>query len=142
MASVLICCISFLHVASAALELHQIATLTKTATKIAFIECGAPDLRTGYLHWYSQKEQEPLKRVLYMATGGERTEEMKQKNSILIHEPGFEHVTAEQTGSDIYVLKISGLTASDSATYYCAYMHPHNADHDAHPATRTTCTST
>uniref|UniRef100_A0AAR2ITS5 Immunoglobulin V-set domain-containing protein n=1 Tax=Pygocentrus nattereri TaxID=42514 RepID=A0AAR2ITS5_PYGNA len=85
-------------------KLEQKVLMTKAAAKLAIIEC----TDSSYLHWYQQKNDEALKRILYFSRDGGTV-------------PDGNHPEKDDfTVTKDYDLKINSLKKSHSAVYYCA----------------------
>lgn len=68
---------------------------------------GVP-LENAIVHWYEEKEGEPLKRILYGSA-----------DSYKLDEPNSSLDTDKKEGGIIYLI-INNVVKSDEATYYCA----------------------
>ncbi|KAI5104038.1 Ig heavy chain V region 914, partial [Silurus meridionalis] len=86
-------------------------SMTKVEGKTVSISCKVTGLTTSYVHWYQKKEDEALKRILYVKKGSSAV-------------PDNSHPEAKdfdvRIQSDNYDLKITNLKKSHSAVYYCA----------------------
>ncbi|KAG1969746.1 hypothetical protein F2P79_001642 [Pimephales promelas] len=92
-------------------DLQQKISLTKAEEKLAIIDCHytSSDCRY-YIHWYQQKEGEPLKRILYVDIDDGSAQ----------NDAGFESIKSEKKTSNHFALKITKLKKEHSAMYYCA----------------------
>lgn len=91
------------------MKLEQKMSLTKAVDKTAVIDCIFPSDCSDYIHWYQQKEGEPLKRILYTSITSASTS----------NDAGFESFKIDRKPSNL-ALKIPELTNKHSAVYYCA----------------------
>ncbi|ROL44578.1 Immunoglobulin lambda-1 light chain [Anabarilius grahami] len=91
-------------------ELQQKISLTKAEDKLAIIDCQVHLNCWDYIHWYQQKEGEPLKRILYV----------KINDGSAKNDAGFESIKSEKKASNHFALKITKLKKEHSAMYYCA----------------------
>ncbi|OCT76077.1 hypothetical protein XELAEV_18031265mg, partial [Xenopus laevis] len=92
---------------------QTLLSLTKIGTGIstARIKCQVKRESTdsSIVHWYMQKENEAIKRLLYIA-------DLKPT-----YDPGIEENKFDSDkNSDIYTLIIQQIRVEDAATYYCA----------------------
>nr|XP_014347130.1 PREDICTED: uncharacterized protein LOC102354169 [Latimeria chalumnae] len=96
------------------------ASLHPNASDSTKIHC-AQDSNKQYMYWYQQRKWEGLKsigRIYMVGTGGDPE-----------YEPGFtSRFEIMRTDSKAGSLKISNLTAEDSAVYFCA-VGDHSAGH-------------
>lgn len=114
--SQIILVISFWIYISADVSITQIRTsITKKEGNTAFLEChvkSTTQKKNRYLHWYRQKSEEPLQRILYISS-----------NENVIHEQGFsvEKYEARKLQSELPAsLRIHQTQEEDTALYYCA----------------------
>lgn len=88
---------------------HQLSS-TRRPDRTVHISCklsGVP-LENAIVHWYQEKEGEPLKRILY---GSANSYKLDKPNSRL-------EIDNKKNG--IFYLIINNVVKSDEATYYCA----------------------
>ncbi|KAI4872486.1 hypothetical protein NFI96_017480 [Prochilodus magdalenae] len=102
---------------------------TKPAGEKAYISCKVTDLTTTYIHWYQQKDGEPLKRILYVRQDGSGlTHDSNSKDSndftissLMLVTVAVLGVTVEQTnllwtkpaGKKVYIsCKVTDLTTT------------------------------
>jgi len=91
-------------------DLQQKISLTKAEEKLAIIDCHFTSDCRYYIHWYQQKEGEPLKRILYANINDGSSQ----------NDAGFESIKSEKKTSNHFALKITKLKKEHSAMYYCA----------------------
>uniref|UniRef100_A0A3B4D710 Ig-like domain-containing protein n=1 Tax=Pygocentrus nattereri TaxID=42514 RepID=A0A3B4D710_PYGNA len=102
---------------------------TKPKGKRVFISCRVTDLTTDYIHWYQQKDDEALKRILYI----------KHDGSGLTYNPNHpqarEFTVKVDRSSNIHELRVDTLKTSHSAVYYCACWErgSHSDSNTSHP---------
>lgn len=85
-------------------------SFTRRLDRTVHISCklsGVP-LENAIVHWYQQKEGEPLTRILY---GSTKSYKQDKPNSRL---------ETDKKGNRIFYLIINNVVQSDEATYYCA----------------------
>lgn len=105
----------FLLDISADVSITQIKTsIIKKEGNTAFLECkvkSTTQKKNRYLHWYRQKSEEPLQRILYISS-----------NENVIHEPGFsvEKYEARKLQDLLASLRIHQTQEEDTGLYYCA----------------------
>ncbi|XP_052494364.1 uncharacterized protein LOC128046295 [Budorcas taxicolor] len=88
---------------------HQLSS-TRRPDRTVHISCklsGVP-LENAIVHWYQEKEGEPLKRILY---GSANSYKLDKPNSRL---------EMDNRKNGIFYLIINNVVKSDEATYYCA----------------------
>ncbi|EFB23211.1 hypothetical protein PANDA_021753, partial [Ailuropoda melanoleuca] len=92
-----------------------IPSITKKQGNTAFLECQIKTggLRNnGYIHWYRQKPDQPLKRILYISS-----------NENVVHEQEVdeERYEARKRQRDLSSsLRIHRVEEADAGLYYCA----------------------
>uniref|UniRef100_A0A8C8SSU3 Ig-like domain-containing protein n=1 Tax=Pelusios castaneus TaxID=367368 RepID=A0A8C8SSU3_9SAUR len=87
-------------------------SITRGERKTARIECHVVGFsENDYIHWYRQKPDAALERILYFSTGNPVFDQVSDRGK-------FE-VRKESSGS-ICILTVPRTTKSDTATYYCA----------------------
>lgn len=92
-----------------------VPSITKKQGNTAFLECHikAGGLRNNvYIHWYQQKPDQPLKRILYISS-----------NENVVHEQGVneERYEARKWQRDLPAsLRIHRVNEEDAGLYYCA----------------------
>ena len=85
-------------------------SFTQTPDKTVHITCklsGVP-LENAIVHWYQQKEGEPLRRILYGSTKNNQDDQLNPRLETYRNDDG------------IFYLVINNVIKSDEATYYCA----------------------
>ncbi|XP_040327533.1 uncharacterized protein LOC121028044 [Herpailurus yagouaroundi] len=96
-----------------------IPSITKKKGNTAFLEC---QVKTGVLkknvniHWYRQRPDQPLKRILYISS-----------NENVVHEQGIseEKYEARKRQRDLPAsLRIHKISEDDAGLYYCACWDP------------------
>ena len=93
---------------------QAITTITKKEGNTAFLEWQIRDIsrKNAYIHWYQQKPDQPLKRILYISS-----------NDNVIHERGVseERYEARKQQSNLLAsLRIHQVKKADAGLYYCA----------------------
>ncbi|OCT76079.1 hypothetical protein XELAEV_18031267mg [Xenopus laevis] len=90
---------------------HLSITKAEVGAPIARIKCQVKrdSSDSSIVHWYIQKENEGLKRILYIA-------DAKPEYDAGTDQSRFD----SDKKSDIYTLIIQGIKAEDAATYFCA----------------------
>ncbi|KAF7706126.1 hypothetical protein HF521_019380 [Silurus meridionalis] len=86
-------------------------SVTKEEGKSVYISCKVTGLRTDYVHWYQKKEDEALKRILYVKTNSKPVPETNH--------PDVKDFTV-LTQNDNFDLKISNVKKTHTGVYYCA----------------------
>ena len=95
--------------------IQRITSITKKKGNTASLECHIKtDMlkKSVYIHWYRQKPEQPLNRILYISS-----------NENVVHEQGIgeERYEARKWPSNsLLSLRIHGATEEDAALYYCA----------------------
>ncbi|XP_076828206.1 uncharacterized protein LOC143474584 [Brachyhypopomus gauderio] len=103
------------HVAVLGVRVDQSdVSLTKEEGKSAFISCRVSDLRTTYIHWYQQKDGEPLKRILYISEAGGGV--ITDPN----HPEANEFTVKPDKRISAFDLRVKTVKKSLAAVYYCA----------------------
>ncbi|XP_024846899.1 T-cell receptor gamma chain C region C10.5 [Bos taurus] len=101
---------------------QRITSITKKKGNTAFLECQIKIdklKKNVYMHWYRQKPEQPLKRVLYISS-----------NENVVHEQGIseERYEARKWPSNSLVsLRIHQATEEDAGLYYCACWVEHTS---------------
>lgn len=104
-----------------------ITSITKKIGNTAFLECQIKrDILTKsrYIHWYRQKPDQPLKRILYISS-----------NENVVHERGVseERYEARKQKSDLLAsLRIHRVKEADAGLYYCACWDPLHGNTHCH----------
>lgn len=95
--------------ANTEVRLSQNQSKTARPHKVVRISCKLSGIALDnvIVHWYEQKEGEPLKRILYSST----------KNFI---QDNFNPRLESETSNGIFYLIINNVIESDEAIYYCA----------------------
>ncbi|KAJ8778669.1 hypothetical protein J1605_013346 [Eschrichtius robustus] len=94
---------------------QRITSITKTKGNTASLECQIKtDMlkKSVYIHWYRQKPEQPLNRILYISS-----------NENFVHEQGISEERYEARkwpSNSLLSLRIHGATEEDAALYYCA----------------------
>ncbi|KAL7879883.1 hypothetical protein SRHO_G00021370 [Serrasalmus rhombeus] len=87
---------------------------TKGEGRRVYINCKVTGLQSdNYVHWYQQKDDEALRRILYVNKDG----------SSIVHNtnlPDAEDFTVQVEKGNNYVLRVKALKLSHSGVYYCA----------------------
>ncbi|KAI4883798.1 hypothetical protein NFI96_031426 [Prochilodus magdalenae] len=86
---------------------------TKEKGKRAYFSCKVTDLKTDYVHWYQQKDNEALKRILYVSKAGKSP--VRDNN----HPDRNDFDVQLERGND-YVLRIDAVKLTHSGVYFCA----------------------
>ena len=88
---------------------HQLSS-TRRPDRTVHISCklSGVSLENAIVHWYQEKEGEPLKRILY---GSANSYKLDKPNSRL---------EMDNKKNGIFYLVINDVVKSDEATYYCA----------------------
>lgn len=86
-------------------------SFTRRTDRTVHISCklSGVHLENAIVHWYQQKEGEPLKRILYGST-----------NNYKQDKPNPRLETDKKDNGNFYLI-INNVVKSDEATYYCAY---------------------
>lgn len=90
-------------------------SITKKKGNTAFLECQIKTdtlKKNVYVHWYRQKPDQPIKRILYISS-----------NENVVHEQGFseERYEARKPQDDLPAsLRIHQVKEADAGLYYCA----------------------
>nr|XP_036285679.1 TCR gamma alternate reading frame protein isoform X1 [Pipistrellus kuhlii]XP_036285680.1 TCR gamma alternate reading frame protein isoform X2 [Pipistrellus kuhlii] len=93
---------------------QALTSITKRRGTTAFLECQIKGIlkKNSYTHWYRQKRDQTLKRILCISSDGD-----------VIHEPGVseERYEARKHHSNLLVsLRIHGVEEADAGLYFCA----------------------
>lgn len=106
----------FVSDTSGDLPITQVITsITKKKGNTAFLECQIKKnilKKNVYIHWYQQKLDKPLKRILYISS-----------NENVVHEQGIseERYEAKKQRNDLMAsLRIHRVKEEDAGLYYCA----------------------
>ncbi|CAM4514564.1 unnamed protein product [Lepidochelys olivacea] len=88
-------------------------SITKAEDRTARIDCHVSGitLSTAYIHWYRQRPDAALERILYLSSGKPIFDQDSEKGK-------FE--AEKQLSKSICVLTVKKISKSDAATYYCA----------------------
>ncbi|KAF7698383.1 hypothetical protein HF521_004893 [Silurus meridionalis] len=105
--------ISFISVKCQSLESLQTSVLKKPGETLS-LSCRGSGFTFGsyHMHWIRQQENKPLLWMGRVWSGG-------NGNNYAISFEGRIEITRDNSNSMVY-LKLSGVTAEDTAVYYCA----------------------
>uniref|UniRef100_W5N035 Ig-like domain-containing protein n=1 Tax=Lepisosteus oculatus TaxID=7918 RepID=W5N035_LEPOC len=95
-------------------------TVTKGSGKTARINCKyvGSGFESAYIHWYQKKENEAMRRILYIQSiGGTAAYDNDKDKSVF---------KASKSSNSESELRIENLQNSHSATYYCACWDTHS----------------
>ncbi|KAI4872476.1 hypothetical protein NFI96_002562 [Prochilodus magdalenae] len=95
---------------------------TKQKGKRAYISCKVTGLQNGnYLHWYQQKDDEALKKILHV------NKDVTSTVHSADHPEAADFSVQLENGND-YVLKVNAVKMSHSGVYYCGCWDHHETN--------------
>ncbi|EMP41699.1 hypothetical protein UY3_01047 [Chelonia mydas] len=88
-------------------------SITRAENKTARIDCHVSGitLSTAYIHWYRQRPDAALERILYLSSGKPVFDQDSEKGKFMAD---------KQLSKSTCTLTVNKISKSDAATYYCA----------------------